>query len=152
MNAYEQMTFLVRLGFIIVCTVLIGLLFWMGVPNLENTTLQTDTLAGKVALGAPFLIEPGVISEEHFTDNGEDLLHTTGQQPLMYAVRVRVLHPTGDPLIDHDVHYNKRVWGLLAPQQGLRGLEKDVWELPATLKHRNGEREEAILRIEVYHE
>ena len=155
MNVFEAGMWVFRM--MIIALVSVVLVFIMGVssPRVDAMDVRADVIAARVAYNGGFTTEPGVISEELFLQGaGDQYLRYEGETVTKVAVVAWVKEPRrGDPLLGGaERTYNSHVYRLLDPLRGLKGVEEEIIELPATLEDTRGRRRPAVLVLEVLYE
>lgn len=135
-----------------VCGVLAVLVLLL-TPIVDERPVHAQVLAARILYDGGLGPQPGVISEEQFLarDDTRDLISFRQTEIYRIGARARVLDiNTQDELFTHHVYYNRPAYEILAGQSLVfTGHERKVWAFPVALERTTGEREPALIELEV---
>jgi hypothetical protein len=162
MNTYEQLLYLIRIPFLLLCAFVLAALFTFSAPSLSQTQLpgaqdsgvsplRADVYAAVVAHQDALYAAPGVIDKAAFTQaTASQALVFKQETPHLYAAQATITSHAGEALTD-TITYNEDAWSVLDVIRNLRGVSTYELTLPVTLQDHD-ERLAALLTITVYYE
>lgn len=162
MNMYEQLLYLLRIPFLLLCAIVVAVIFNFTTPSLSHVDLpgeeesgigplRADAYAAVIAYHKQLYTEPGVISAQEFTQENADMrMHTDSDEPPMYAAQAVVRDMSGEALTDAII-YNTPAYTVLETIAEFGSVAQKTKLLPIVLEQGN-QRVSAVLQIEVYYE
>lgn len=152
-DVFEQLTYVVRLFVIAFVCGTLAVLILLVTPTIDERPTHAQLLASRIVYDGGFGPQPGVVDEEQFLGLDDTSHIISFEQSQLYPIgaRARILDThTSDPLLDHEVFYNRGAYDILSGQRIVfSGHETKQWTFPVALLRTNGEREAALLEVEV---
>lgn len=162
MNTYEQLLYLLRIPFLLLCAFVLVILFTFASPSIAQAQvpgaddigvgpLRADIYSALIANHQALYTSPGVINQAAFTQETASQALIFGQTtPHLYAAQAAVTTYAEEALTD-TIIYNEDAWSVLEVTRALRGVSTYELTLPVTLQT-DQERVPALLHIRVYYE
>lgn len=153
MLLYEQLVYLLRLPIILFSVIIIAILLGIAIPELEDTHVEADVFASRIAYGGMFGEQPGIVEETLWSQDRADLAITyfqkqTPKQAVGVAGAASLEDLQGNELLQ-PIQYNKEQYRNLIARAGTRGISTTRYALPVTYVAADGTQSHALLKIEV---
>lgn len=162
MNTYEQLLYLLRIPFLLLCAIVVAVIFNLAAPTTDQASipgldggvdvLRADHYAALVANHDELYLEPGVIDFAAFTQETADKkLVFEEPHPFLFAVYAELQLPKDRFPATEKIIYNTDAWGVLEITQSLGTVNTHTKDLPVTVQHADGTRETMILHLTTYY-